>query len=88
MRYFIVIERTFNNQIDASSENEAIKIALDKFENNCQTDIWIESEEEDKQSFFLLLKNFVRITYEISAKVKFVKKITDFVNNLLTIRIL
>ena len=48
MKYFIVIERTFNNWIDASSESEAIKIALDKFENDCQTDIWIESEEEDK----------------------------------------
>lgn len=48
MRYFIVIERTFNNWVDASSENEAIKIALDKFENDCQTDIWIESEEEDE----------------------------------------
>lgn len=48
MKYFIVIERTFNNWIDASSENEAIKIALDKFENDCQTDIWIESEEEDE----------------------------------------
>lgn len=47
MKYFIVIERTFNNWVDASSENEAIKIALDKFENDCQTDIWIESEEED-----------------------------------------
>ena len=48
MKYFIVIERTFNNWVDASSENEAIKIALDKFENDCQTDIWIELEEEDE----------------------------------------
>ena len=48
MKYFIVIERTFNNWIGASSESEAIKIALDKFENDCQTDIWIESEEEDE----------------------------------------
>ena len=48
MKYFIVIERTFNNWVDASSESEAIKIALDKIENDCQTDIWIESEEEDE----------------------------------------
>ena len=56
MKYFIVIERTFNNWVDAPSENEAIKIALDKFENDCQTDIWIESEEEDEQSSFYQLK--------------------------------
>ena len=56
MRYFIVIERTFNNWVDASSESEAIKIALDKFENDCQTDIWIESEEEDEQSSFIYTK--------------------------------
>ena len=71
MRYFIVIERTFNDWIDASSESEAIKIALDKFENDCQTDIWIESEEEDEQSSFYYSKIFVRITYEISVFVKF-----------------
>ena len=47
MKYFIVIERTFNNWIDAPSESEAIEIALDKFENDCQTDVYIESEEED-----------------------------------------
>ena len=47
MKYFIVIERTFNNWIDAPSESEAIEIALDKFENDCQTDVYIESEEDD-----------------------------------------
>ena len=47
MKYFIVIERTFNDWVDAPNEIEAIKIALDKFADNYPTDIWIESEEED-----------------------------------------
>jgi hypothetical protein len=47
MKYFVTIQKAFTDWVEASNEDEAVDIALDKFEDDMDMDISVELEEED-----------------------------------------